>query len=1228
MSDFTSQSGNFLSAFSGAVDPRTGMYNYNFSVAHLTGNAGLGPSMPVVLCYSPLNTTNAGYGIGVNFPVSSYDKSTRTLQLSSGERYKVSEANHALNIIHSKPVNFRAEIREDGYYIFYKNGVTERLTAPSKGGSMKVAEEIISPGNRKLVLKWETYGNGKRLTSVSDESRSLLNIKHTTAMVTFSIWPGSTEEHSVLLKFQNDFLTSVMNKHDSAELSWTLGYTNKILTMVSGPTGLKEQVNYSATGHKFPTGGPGKTVPYVISYKQSGKDGQLLRHLSYEFSDKNFLGYGGSNQYSWDNDTDYLYGVLGDYEYTSTETAHDKQGNPLSRVKRTYSNYHLQTSEQSAIVGTTCQVLTKTEYHAISGKAFDDQPANFQFPKQQTRIFTDSSKPDGEKSRTEITLTDFDEHGNPVYEKSPDGYETHYEYYPAAGDGDNCPAEPNGFVRFLKKKTHKPRKDDDTAPEFTEYSYTFLGDTQCVVQNSRKLSSGNILLSEQTTEYNSDSRNSDFGRVIKITGVRYDGVDSYTSSQTFATSISDGTMIQKVTFTGHDNLESTHSRTLSLFSGLLFSETDSLGVTVKHKYDFLGRIVSQTVAPDTEYENVVRWDYSMGDNGPVTTQTDTTGNQLRILFDSAGRQIGRQQFDPDVTKKFYDIYSQSFDLLGRVSTGLSSDWLPDSGKSISYSLQTTVINDDWGGVRTQRFSDNTRLVQESDPLALKQTTYTQGDAGNTTTITGSVATSFDTASYLALTDTLTDTSNHIQGTRLYGWDGWGQLRRETDERGNVTERTYDAFGRVLTQTLPDGSVVTRTYAPHLAGEYVGSIAVTGPDAGGNTQTWLLGTQEFDSLGRLTKQVSGGRTTTYIYEGASPGPSLVTLPSGKQLQYTYIPELDNAVSSVVADDVTQTFSYDKKTGHLVQELEGEIGNDYLWNDSGTLASETFMRGTRQNVASHSSTLSGSAVTYQDITGSQMVYSRDEHGRITAIIDGELQATFEYDELGRMHKQTVKNTGGADSFITELEYDDFGREIKQTVTDSDGTSLVTTSSWLLNGLLESKSLSATGATDSIKRNEMFEYDARNRLVHYSITGTPPVPDAYGNPLSEVIYQYDALNNLTVVISTFADDSTDTMTYVYGNRNDPTQLTSVTHSHDSYPPHILLEYDADGRMIKDEAGRVLTYDGLGRLSSVAGENMTGGHYHYDAGNRLVDQDTGTNGVRHLYYRGSELVVDVTSS
>lgn len=1237
MTDFTSQSGNFISAFSGAVDPRTGIYGYNFSIAQLTGNGGLGPSMPITLSYSPLTGTNTGFGSGVTLPTSSYDKSTRTLLLSTGEHYKVYEANNILNIIHAKPINFRVEIRDDGYYIFYKNGITERLTAPKKSASLKVTEEIFSPANRKLMLKWEIYGNGKRLTSVSDESSTLLVVKYAPAGVTFTVWPDTIEENTLKLRCFNDFLVSVTNNlvsvtdnKDSSALIWTLEYTKKLLTFVTGPTGLKEQVNYSATGHKFPTGGPTETVPYVTSYKQTGMHGQLIHHLTYEYSDKNFLGYGGSNRYSWDKNSDYLYGILGDYEYTSIETTHDKQGNSLSKIVRTYSNYHLQTMEESSLVGTSCKVVTKTEYYASKGKIFDEQPAQFQFPRQQTRTLTDSSKPEGKQRREEITFTEFNEHGNLIRQESPDGSVTEFEYYPAEGDGENCPPEPNGFIRFLKKKTLIPRMTEynDSHPEITEYTYSQLADTGCVVQNSRKLRSGNTLLTEQRIEYNSDSSSTEFGRVITLTDTKYDGVNSFTTRQSFDTYVSDGLIVQNVTFTGHDGLTATHSRTFSAFSGQLFSETDAMGVTVNHEYDLLGRIVSQTVTPDTKYKRTVRWDYTIGDDGPVTIQTDEAGNQLSILFDSAGREIGRQQFDSDITKKFYDISSQSFDSLGRVSTISSRDWLPDTGKSTSFSLHTEVTNDEWGGVLVQNFSDNTRYFHETDPVALQQKNYMQGKAVNATRRTGTVTTSFDQRSYLALTDTLMDTSDTPQGTRFYGWDGWGQLRRETDERGNVTERTYDAFGRVLTQALADGSVVTRIYSPHLTGEQVASISVTGPDADGNTQDWLLGTQNFDSLGRLTKQSSGGRTTTYFYEGASPVPSLMTLPSGKKLQYTYIPELGNLISSVTAGDVTQTFSYDMHTGRLLQELEGEIGNEYLWNDSGTLATETFRRGTHQNVASHTHTLAGAAATYQDITGGQLVYSRDQYGRVTGLHDDGLVASFEYNELGRMSKQTVQNEGGNDSFITELEYDDFGREIKQTVTDSAGTSLITTSFWTKNGLLECKSLTGNNYAEDVQRNEMYEYDVRNRLVRYSVTGMPPVPDAYGNPLSEVIYKYDALNNLTMVISTLADGSSDTMTYEYKNSNDPTQLTSVTHSHDSYPQNILLEYDADGRMIKDEAGRELSYDGLGRLSSVAGGNLTEGRYHYDAGNRLSFQDTGSNGMRQLYYRGNELVVEVASS
>jgi len=141
--EFTTESTNFLSAMSGAVDPRTGMYGYNISIAHLTGNSGLGPGLSVVLSYSPLNINNNGLGIGITLPLSQYDKDTGTLQLSTGENYKVTEANNTLHLIHAHTLNFRTEIRDDGYYIFHKDGVTEKLSAPDKGGHLKVTENLM-----------------------------------------------------------------------------------------------------------------------------------------------------------------------------------------------------------------------------------------------------------------------------------------------------------------------------------------------------------------------------------------------------------------------------------------------------------------------------------------------------------------------------------------------------------------------------------------------------------------------------------------------------------------------------------------------------------------------------------------------------------------------------------------------------------------------------------------------------------------------------------------------------------------------------------------------------------------------------------------------------------------------------------------------------------------------------------------------------------------------------
>ncbi|WP_157861779.1 RHS repeat-associated core domain-containing protein [Erwinia tasmaniensis] len=1223
---FTSQSANFLSACSGAVDPRTGMYGYNFAIARLTGNTGLGPDFSAALSYSPLTSDNAGFGTGISLAVSRYDKSTRTLLLSTGERYQVSEAGGVLNIIHAKPINFRTEIRDDGYYIFYKNGSVEKLTAPSTGGNIKVTEAILSPAGRMLTFRWELFGNGKRLLAISDESSVLLNLRYTAADVTINVWPDTHEAHTVELKIQNDLLVSVTNRSVSPVLSWTLAYSNKRLTSVTSPTGLKDRVTYSQAGHRFPAGGPGTALPYVTDYRQTGKDGQLISNLRYQFSDKNFLGYGGSHQTSWNSNTDFMFGVLDDYEYTSTETAVDRQGTALNKTVRTYSNYHLQTKEQSAMVGTLCRSETETIWYALKGKNFDDQPAQYQLPRQQTVTLTDGSQPQGAQVRTHITLTEFDTQGNPLREEKPDGTITEYQYYPAQGDGDNCPPEPHGFVRFIKKQTVTPRQTqyEDTLPEVTEYTYARLSDTDCVVQQSIKKYAGPLLLSERITDYHGDSSSAEFGRIRAITDTLYDGSETFTSRQTFTTVVSDGTLAQTATLIGHDGAVTTSSRVQSALSGLLLSETDARGVTMKYGYDVLGRPLSQTVAAGTDYARTSRWEYAIEDSGPVTIEIDASGNRLKTRFDSAGRETAIQQLDAETTQEFYGIALKTYDMLGRPLTAESRDWLTTGENPVSFGMQATISHDGWGAPEVNILSDDTRTHRKVNPIALTRTTFMQGGGSKSGQISGRQTTTLGSRSMLPLTDTRANRAGEIKGERRYDWDGMGRLRRETDERENITMRTYDVYGRVLTQTLPDGSTLSKTYAPHLTGEQVATISVTGPDASGHTRTWLLGSQTFDSLGRVTKLISGGRTTIYQYEGASLLPSTIAQPSGKTQAYTYIPELNNAISSMTADGVTQLFSYDGNTANLLTAQEGETKNDQAWAPSGSLKNERFTRRGAVRSAAWTHSLTGQVISYTDIMGKQTVYDRDEYGRVTTIDDDALSVTLEYDALGRLQRQAVRDKAAGSTLTTSLAYDDFGREITRTVDDSNGVTLSVSQSWLDNDLLAKRTLRRNNATES---EEQYDYDVRHRLVAFSISGSSLPPDAYGHKMTAQTYQYDALNNLTAVNTMLADGSSDTATYHYENADDPTQLTSLTHTHDHYPQSLTLKYDADGRMIRDEAGRTLSYDAIGRLIGVSGENINGGQYEYDALNHLVSQNVSDTDSRQLYYRGAERVNEVLS-
>lgn len=753
------------------------------------------------------------------------------------------------------------------------------------------------------------------------------------------------------------------------------------------------------------------------------------------------------------------------------------------------------------------------------------QPAQFQLPKKQSVTWTDSEG----NSRQEISQSEFDAYGNPTSETSPDGTLTTTTWYDANGE-DECPAEPNGLVRFMKQETVMPPETEYTTPvQKKHFTYERAGTGNYVVLSSEHACSDDALLSARTYRYDTTIGGGEFGRIIAQSDTIYDLTDgqTYSSSLSFSTTIGNGGMTQSTVFTGHDGLTATTERVLSVYNGNLLKETDIQGIVTLNTYDLAGRILTQTLASGSVYARTSTWAYTIEDTGPLTTETDAAGNAVRTYYDGAGRVVRGQHYDADNTADWYDVQTTSYNAFGEQASSSGSDWLLTGSQSVEYTQVGNNTWGSWGEITQTTWTDGQSTLQSVDPVAMRHTASQTGEAGLSS---GCIVTTHD-LNNRPLTVTRLTSAGGEDGTRTCRWDGLGRLCRETDELGNTTLRSYDAYGRVISQTLPDGSVVSRSYAPHLTGNQVVSITITGPDADGNTTRWDMGSQTFDSLGRLTESTSGGRTTVYTYTGATPTPFEVTLPSGDVLAYTYIPELGNAVSIMTANDVTQTFSYDTLTGQLLEAAEDDGARvSRVWHTSGNLKmEETSFRSGNARTASYIWTLGGRPGGETDVAGVARHYTRDAYGRVTYLEDDALAATLTYDALGRLSQQSVVARGTDAGLTTALTYDDFGREVSRTVTDSNGAVTGVTQSWYANGQLRTRT---TTQDNSTVRSEAFTYDNRNRLVSHTVSGTSLLPDAYGNTISKQTFIYDALNNLTEISTTLSDSSVDTATYAYQN------------------------------------------------------------------------------------------------
>ncbi|WP_434628285.1 RHS repeat domain-containing protein [Chromobacterium sp. CV08] len=1052
-----------------------------------------------------------------------------------------------------------------------------------------------------------------------------------------------------------------------------------LLNELSAPTGLVQRVKYEALRMKLQDAGDDTGLPAVVMHTLIPGAEQPAIHTCYEYSAANYLGHGARFNGS-QGGADELFDIQVQYHYQSDEKLLDSSlnpSNPIRTTTRKYNNFHLLISEE--VREGNCVFRQETRYPALEGQSYQAQPATFQLPIRQTTSWEAAGL-----SRSESVSFEYDDAGQLTKQTAADGAITIIDYYPRGGEPGRCPAAPEGFGRYIKSKTVFPpisAEFGDEAASRTEYVFqaikTRAGSlhAEAVLQKTATHYVGMPgpkareamqrgaptwtayqpqRMAQERYDYLDAPEKIEHGRIHTRTVTTY-GPDQtpYDAVQRFTfepirSGDHDIALKQTVSLTVKENpLDKQAGKSLTVSSvqvqsaltGRLLSETSALGNTVSYRYDRLGRLLTRTIHPDqADYRSAERWDYRWpaADTPAQLTHTDALGNQSRSSHDGLGRVVREEVCDRDNGLGWQTVAIHRYDEAGRAARITMADVVLDrANKPVTLRKTMERSWDHWGQLRVERVLETgLEWHQEADPIGLTVTSWLAGtDRCSAKSKQFYSKASHDPTRRIVLAyhreSRSWDADDKPYSATESVWDGAHRLRRGTDEMGNRTEYRYDAWGRTVETALPDGSALRKQYAPFSQTPLPTRIGVV--ERGVET---VAGTQRFDGLGRLKETVSGGRPTRFEYANdAASLPHTVTEADGRVRIHAVDDKLNEALKSVTATcpdqqpavpAIKQSYSYQLPLGQL-RTAEEAGGAQSTWNrwPSGRLREEGHdIRSGGQKKASYRYSLGGSLLSGVGIDGAAQARTYQTAaahiGKLIEIADEAVTVTLEYNGLQQLSAWTAKDKQGH-ALTTTVERDSLGREVKRTLAAKSGDPDTLLQVWYPNGQLHQRQ--RLGGS-KLLCDETFAYDARNRLKTYAVSGSQLPRDAYGKAMRGQRFEFDAFGNIRKCTTLLDGGGEDAAEYLFENQADPCQLSKVTHTASGYPATIELKYDKAGRLVRDEAGRTLRYDALGRLSRVEGTVGNAG-YGYDAHDRLVCQSVEASGMEHrLYYQADRLV------
>ncbi|WP_171394007.1 RHS repeat protein [Vibrio mediterranei] len=1198
MTNIITNASNFSDYISTGVDPRTGLYSFSVRIANFLSHNTSGSLFSLMLNYSASSTYDMGFGRGWSLALSRFDKVSNTLSLSSGQNFRIewnferSEYDIPYRRLKDLKVFYLSNTREiqivykDGRqdFIDYDEGTLNRMVSPQ--GLVIYFDYASSPSGQESTLETIRDGMGRKIDIDwrSDPSKVIITQSvNNTEYQKFEFITGSNGRYIRLVQ---------VNLPDDSKISIEYEFSRinnyDLITKVTHPSGMEESISYLNEGHSLPSHAPIAKAPYATRCVVGVGQNQPDQVINYSYSDNNYLGFGGENDFIPNEDS--LFSATTDYVYSSEEVINTTQS-----VKRYYNKYHLEIQVEYRENGTLYKKEVNT-YFADPNTNINLQPANYTYLKKKQITHYENS--------TEKTYTFeyyYDEYGNQTYSKEANGDVIRRQFYPASGVNGLCPREPNGFVSFLKKETFEPAtKSNGEQARTTTMTYKALpriGGGEYVLIKSQT-----DRLSTVTYEYfEVESEPLTYGRMKKQTTTINNNNVEVETQYTF----SGNTLTTTQTTTTHDNKVLTSASTIAYTHGKVVEEVSAMGITTSMSYDSLDRITSQSTALNTEYSATVSYAYQVGNNVNNITVTDAKGNQIVEHYNNAGQLIKIEQTDDDGILR---VSSESqYNAFGQLISQTQKDYL--GGPPLT--LRTRYQYNSRGEISQITHPDGRVETSNQNPVTLISNVSVSGLMKEVST--------FDMAGQL-----LSKETQNSKGERLafsqYTYDGYGNMLTTTDTHNHVTRYSYDDADRLISvkRVIDNISIDVTTRYADFSNEAL-PVETKVNDVS-------MGQISYDGLYRIIMEKSTSGVISTTYEGANTLPTSQSTAKGDILNFTHNKYLQQITSTSVIGNATLTSiqNYDSITGELITNKNANSTNQYTFSQNGNLTQEqvTLNDGILRS-SQYTYSPAGRLLSEHDYFGNSTIYTYDIHGRLNKIMStsGEVNtiSTLNYDSYSRVHQYDTAQ--GNDSVSVRLTFNDIGLETTRQVYFNNSLAFTLKQDYNTDLQICRRQYIQGSETTT----ETMQYDGFHRLTDYQCTGINSPRDESGRTYRRQQFSYDVYGNVTQAVSSFSDNTTNTADFYYDD-SDHMRLISVSNSHSGYPSNQILNYDVAGNLLSDDEGRNYSYNALGQMESVhCSNNQLLSEYKYDGNGQLVSQ-TQEDVLLYLYYQGESLANELS--